>query len=378
MPTLCPKDEEISSSSPVENPPSLVTQLQQVHGLTKKKVYGAKPARQSFFRDERVRERYRKGTTPSSGTATASQLSAVPNGGGRGITRSKAERLARHGGSPTESHPRHPGMNRRMSAPDAESLASPISFSRPYSLSSPISPTLIDMHMPAAQLTALRPPEANILSDPTWLQQHPPVVPSLTQSQISGDYPGNRWHAGDHNLGGTFPQQPPPAEAPIIPPFMPSALPKQRRQDLEMKSRNNSHEAPSRPTRTSRIIHPEDEEPFIFNDEYVAQTVALFENEVLPAYPNFAAMGEPLRRSATPPPVMNSLTPPRRSFYIPSDQESQPSSPSSYNQGDTYVPHQCEMGQASLPLNYSAVDSPLAYAPTYSPGSDSSLTGWAG
>ncbi|KAF9025632.1 hypothetical protein BDZ89DRAFT_1135296 [Hymenopellis radicata] len=34
-------------------PPSLVAQLQQVHGLTKKKVYGAKPVRAPFFRDEK-------------------------------------------------------------------------------------------------------------------------------------------------------------------------------------------------------------------------------------------------------------------------------------------------------------------------------------
>ncbi|KAJ7302088.1 hypothetical protein DFH08DRAFT_93992 [Mycena albidolilacea] len=40
--------------------PSLVSQLQQVHGLTKKKVYGTKPARM-----ERVRDPYRKAPSQS-------------------------------------------------------------------------------------------------------------------------------------------------------------------------------------------------------------------------------------------------------------------------------------------------------------------------
>ncbi|KAJ6632467.1 hypothetical protein B0H10DRAFT_15308 [Mycena sp. CBHHK59/15] len=49
---------------PSSEPPSLVTQLQQVHGLTKKKVYGAKPVRLPFFKGERVRDKYRKAPTP--------------------------------------------------------------------------------------------------------------------------------------------------------------------------------------------------------------------------------------------------------------------------------------------------------------------------
>ncbi|KAJ7119677.1 hypothetical protein C8R44DRAFT_179095 [Mycena epipterygia] len=46
--------------------PSLVSQLQQFHGLTKKKVYGTKPARVPFVKDERVRERYRGAPAPPS------------------------------------------------------------------------------------------------------------------------------------------------------------------------------------------------------------------------------------------------------------------------------------------------------------------------
>lgn len=333
-----------------------------------------KPARVPFFRDERVRERYRKGTTPLSVSAAAEQLTSSPNGGGRAISWSRAERLVR--GSPTESHSRHPGINRRMSAPDADSLASPTSFSRPSSLSSP---TPLELHM-SAQLASLRPSEADhIPSEPTWLQPHSPIVSSLPLSQLAGDYPGNRWH-GDHNLRGAYSAT---ADAPANPPYLPSAAPNHQRQDSSMirnsMTRNNLHETPSRLTRNSRTALPEDDEPFIFGDDYVAQTVALFENEVLPSYPHFAAMGEPHRQSSTPSPVMNSLTSPRHSFYISPDQESLPSSPSSYNPGDTYsTPHQAEMGQLSLSLNYTAIESPISYATTYSPGSNSSLTGWAG
>jgi hypothetical protein len=374
IPASCMQDEETPSSpvcdSPLDNPLSLVTQLQQVHGLTKKKVYGTKPARQPFFREERVRDRSRKGATAVSVSATATTQQS--SGGGRGVPRSKAERSIR--GSPTESHSRHPGIIRRMSAPDPDSLASPTPFNRPSSMSSPISPTSsLDMHMSAAPRL---PSETDIASDPSWLQQHP-VVPSLSQSQTSGNYSESRWH-GDHSLGGVYSQHPVTSDLPVISPFIPSTLPKQRRQELGMK-RNSAHEVPSRPARNSRTIRPEDEEPFVFNDEYVARTVALFENEVLPGYPNFAAMGEPLPQSPTSPPIMDSLTPPRRSFHIAPDYNSLPPSPVSYNAGEIYAtPHQGEMGQQPLSLNYATADSPLTYATTYSPGSNSSLTGWAG
>jgi hypothetical protein len=154
------------------------------------------------------------------------------------------------------------------------------------------------------------------------------------------------------------------------------SLPNQHRQDLGM-TRNNLHDAPSRSAKNSRTVHPEDEEPFVFNDEYVAQTVALFENEVLPAYPNFAAMGEPLRQSATPSPPINSTTPSQRSFYIVPEQESLPSSPTSYNQADAYTPPRPDE-MVALNYNYATAELPLTYATSYSPGSNSSLTGWAG
>lgn len=39
--------------------PSLVTHLQKMHGLTKKKIYGSQPKREPFIRDDRARDKYR-------------------------------------------------------------------------------------------------------------------------------------------------------------------------------------------------------------------------------------------------------------------------------------------------------------------------------
>ena len=78
--------EPVSAPAPNDGdpPPSLVSQLQQVHGLTKKKVYGAKPARQPFFREERVRDKYR--AAPASLTMPLPPVDQAPSptaGGGQ-------------------------------------------------------------------------------------------------------------------------------------------------------------------------------------------------------------------------------------------------------------------------------------------------------
>ncbi|KAJ7621608.1 hypothetical protein DFH06DRAFT_773975 [Mycena polygramma] len=67
--------DEISSESP-----SLVSQLQQHHGLTKKKVYGTKPPRVPFIMDEPARDRYRKPSSKPSPTSVrvASETGAPP------------------------------------------------------------------------------------------------------------------------------------------------------------------------------------------------------------------------------------------------------------------------------------------------------------
>ncbi|TFK67305.1 hypothetical protein BDN72DRAFT_106669 [Pluteus cervinus] len=144
-----------SSSHPNDNlnpiAPSLVTQLQQVHGLTKKKVYGAKPTRQPFFRDERVVQN--AGPRGPSSTPSPS-MPMVPNGsnnGGRVLSQSRTNRVLRlaqggptgvpllpnAGGIPatinSPSTPTHmngmPTHTASMITPDGQIIHSPIGIS---------------------------------------------------------------------------------------------------------------------------------------------------------------------------------------------------------------------------------------------------------
>jgi hypothetical protein len=68
-----------------EPTPSLVSQLQQVHGLTKKKVYSTRPARQPFCKEERFDQESNE----------APSLVGPSSGGGRLPSLSKSGRTAR-------------------------------------------------------------------------------------------------------------------------------------------------------------------------------------------------------------------------------------------------------------------------------------------
>ncbi|KAJ7280167.1 hypothetical protein C8J57DRAFT_1501614 [Mycena rebaudengoi] len=77
--------------------PSIVSKLQKVHGLTKKKVYGAKPVRLPFCRDEPIRDKYRKAPTPllppSAGLAQGPSFSDTHTGRIRPLA--KGDRISR-------------------------------------------------------------------------------------------------------------------------------------------------------------------------------------------------------------------------------------------------------------------------------------------
>lgn len=83
---------QYSPSQPAaDDSPSLVTQLQIMHGLTKKKIYGSKPTRQPFIGEERVTETPRR---PS--LMPPPQNSLVPNNpGGRTASQSTVDRAQR-------------------------------------------------------------------------------------------------------------------------------------------------------------------------------------------------------------------------------------------------------------------------------------------
>lgn len=163
------------------------------------------------------------------------------------------------------------------------------------------------------------------------------------------------------------------------------------------------------PLKKSHSYAEEDEIPFTFGKEYVAATTALFEQEVLPCYPDYPALGQQVKAVAPDDPkepsnlttAQTALSPCRGGPYIngsdsppvqqvgglyasrgrpdappppaPVQQVSEGGEPQYYGHSQlqptlTYVnmehkpPAQCT----------------LAYSTTFSPGTSSSLTGWAG
>jgi hypothetical protein len=83
-----------TSSQRQSEMPSLVEQLQQRHGLTKKKVYGVKPPRTPLVRDEPPSDPYWTHTpTPLRETSMTTPVIATP--GGRSAPLSRLDRIAR-------------------------------------------------------------------------------------------------------------------------------------------------------------------------------------------------------------------------------------------------------------------------------------------
>jgi hypothetical protein len=163
------------------------------------------------------------------------------------------------------------------------------------------------------------------------------------------------------------------------------------------------------PLKKSRSYAEEDEIPFTFEKEYVAATTALFEQEVLPSYPDYPALGQPAKSAASDVPkeppnsttAQTALSPCRGGFYInesdsPPVQQvgglyasrgrpDAPLPPATVQQvseggGPQYYGH----SQLQPTLKYANMEHTppgqctLAYSTTFSPGSSSSLTGWAG
>ncbi|KAJ7828003.1 hypothetical protein B0H13DRAFT_2438561 [Mycena leptocephala] len=137
--------DDVSSESP-----SLVSQLQQVHGLTKKKVYGNKPARVPFIMDERVRDRYRKTPSQSPGILVAPDTGVPPllTRGGRSRSNLRADRaLSSRPQRPVDPYAtRQTHWPQSMPSPDGDS-----SDQSPYSSSNLSSPSSPVAQMPATE-----------------------------------------------------------------------------------------------------------------------------------------------------------------------------------------------------------------------------------
>lgn len=489
-----------------DNAPSLVTQLQQKHGLTKKKVYGAKPVRLPFFREDRVRDRHRKIPAPLTMPMPLQHPELTQSG--RAVSRSRAERMLRVGqGSPTELHPRrqlgYARRGSRLPSPEIDvSGAGPGPISSPASITtfnemspassydypSPVSPTGDDYYgvpstpqnsTPIVPMTLTPLHGGGSPGDPAWLQQPQTYTPGYASSgaplsvsyfQVPSQqlYPlqycdpdpqapqmalqsQERQYLPQQPMASLSPPQippqqlqphlqhqpqqtmallpypqlsyptPQPIESNIVQPvpqgniyshlpFPPSAG--------GVEVTNGIHTQPQPPAPVSELepIRPplkksrsyaeEDEIPFTFEKEYVAATTALFEQEVLPSYPDYPGLGQPVKAVApnvpkepsNPTTTQTALSPCRGGLYIngsdsPPVQQvgglyasrGRPDAPAPVQQvpeggGPQYYVH----SELQPTLKYANMEHKppaqctLAWPTTFSPGTSSSLTGWAG
>lgn len=158
---LSPETAEAPSTSARLDAPSLVAQLQKVHGLVKKKVHSVPPPRAPFFKDKLVKASQASSYTAGDGALTPPEVS---NEGGRVRSQLKADRSSRIRGktsrtraqtiatltratSPLSSSTRSGAKGREMG--DHSGAGTPLVKSRPRSKSNAASSAL----SPASPIT---------------------------------------------------------------------------------------------------------------------------------------------------------------------------------------------------------------------------------
>jgi len=418
--------DEMSEAAPPESPsdtsPSLVSQLQQVHGLTKKKVYGAKPTRQPFIREERVRDKYHRAPAPlmmPPSTSATSPVIQASNRSGRATSRSRADRVLRAGqGSPTDTHSRRqsgwPRRSTRLGSPESDvagsvSTFSDISPTHPHyspDMSPPISPTIaiddtynIQPSIQSAGTISSMSVNSGILAEPNWLQQQYRVAPQLSPPHspqfpefpsaptMFPFFPGNQLQGPvmdietmNHDI--TRIQPPLYLDNTTLAPLTDGLNMNQSIQPKTTRSANRANMIPQSSTLSRLSSPPQDEsdKPFTFGKEYVAATAALFNQEVLPSYPNFPSVSppsEPVRMNLRPehPPTHGTIHfPPAQQILLPPPSTSTSGAEQSYGSSTPYSRPQ-EFLQQSVSRESTAT---LSSSPSSPPGSSSSLMGWAG
>ena len=405
-------DDASKPAAPNENDPgpSLVTQLQQVHGLTKKKVYGTKPQRQPFFRDDRVRDKYRKAPTPLTMPLSVTENVHSPNAGGKVVPQSRADRMNR------DFHQRRqePWTRRGsgLSTPELETMSSPANTSAIYDLSpgspyvssdmsSPVTPVsmteesynLSAATLPAYQLGAV--PEQN------WSQQHQyhsghHHSKQYFPPQISNFYPGNGHiiqqpdiQSLEQQSSSASSQSPnsysnytatPMLTSPIVPT---QAYPLNDTPTTGVTAsahtppKDNPKRASKPNTRSSKktVVSEEDEERFMFGQEFVAATAALFDSEVLPSYPNYPGMSSGLAKSSSKQGTLPNLTPSQAGELYASRVRPPGVQPRQQVAPPDPAPLASVHSTNGLVMpSYSSI----SYPTSHQPQSSSSLTGWAG
>lgn len=408
-------------AAPNENDPgpSLVTQLQQVHGLTKKKVYGTKPQRQPFFRDDRVRDKYRKVPTPLTMPSSMTEDVHSPSAGGKVISQSRADRMNRvsQGGSPTDLHQRRqePWARRGsgLSTPELETMSSPATTSTIYDLSPGSSYVPSDMSLPVTPVTmteesynlssaALPAYQIGVFPEQNWSQhrQYHSKYHSLPQQQyfppqISNFYTANG-HIIQHSDMQPLEQQPPSASshspnlysnyAPtsmLTPPIVPTQA--HPMDDTPMTGvaastritpKGNTTHGSKPSTRSSKktVVSDEDEERFMFNQEFVAATAVLFDSEVLPGYPNYPGMSSGLATNSNQGKSPKLKSPQAGELYASRFRLQQQQGTSLPLLPDPAPLANVYSTNGLMMSSYSSA----SYSTSYQPQSSSSLTGWAG
>ncbi|KAL4066619.1 hypothetical protein J3A83DRAFT_4374681 [Scleroderma citrinum] len=152
--------------------PSLVSSLQKIHGLSRKKLYSAQTTRQPFVREEPVRAKYRQAPTPLSIPANADDK--------HGLSKNRVRSPERSSQSSSPSDPISPGRRsprsiRGMSPSDIASIpALPAPLPSAQVITNPVTSPHPD---PLGYMTAL--PMTNFST--------PLMMPPTTQA----NYPGS-------------------------------------------------------------------------------------------------------------------------------------------------------------------------------------------
>jgi hypothetical protein len=331
-----------------------------------------------------------------------------PSAGGKVISQSRADRLNR------DLHHRRESWTRRgsgLSTPELETSPattsaifdlSPGSPYVPSDMSSPVTP--VAMTEESYNLSAATQPayQLGVVPEQHWSQQrqyHSGHQHSLPQKQyfppqISNFYPANGHliHSDiqpleQHSSGAS--SHPPNssysnyAASPILmSPIVPTlAYPMNDTPvtGITVSAHITPTKRVSKPnTRSSRktVSSEEDEERFMFGQEFVVATAALFDSEVLPAYPNYPGMSSGLAARSNQRTLSN-LTPSQAGELYAS--RVRPPGVQQQRQQATPPPDPAPL--ASVYSTNGLVMSSYASAshPTsYQPQSSSSLTGWAG
>ncbi|KIL63920.1 hypothetical protein M378DRAFT_647305 [Amanita muscaria Koide BX008] len=383
-----------NSSQTQSEMPSLVAQLQQKHGLTKKKVYGVKPPRQPFFRDEPTSDPYRRPVYPLLPPLTdlSSTTPIMMTPGGRSAPLSRLDRWTRM------SHRGPTDTSQRWHPPSSKIPSSDVGCSDVPSCMPPNEPTVIHGRHPTIQTPVEMPyqPATNLDQngfyrpttyessiDSQWgtgpsgyVPQNSPIITQTPQAayvqNVSADTYGHR--QTPTSLGSPPASQSPPDHKPSGPACNEAA-------PLKYDAPASSTSSPSPKAGST----PKDDEPFTFDPAFIAATAVMFRQEVLPAYPELADSYVSPSSS-----TKRRISGTAQGYNVGCDHSILPYLPASkagqlyaakYSVAACQQQTESEANASSLTTseNTTAINAESCYYqyPTYSVGT-SSLTGWAG